>query len=382
MPPRPSDRLKALQQRAASLAATPPPAPAPAEADVAQAVESAGAHFGALADLDQRAIQRLPTESIAPDLRPERRQARLLPLPEDLVIDGAPAPGYADLVAELRDLGRSLCERQIQPIVVYPGASPDRPAARHLILIGHRRWTAARIAGIDAIDAIVVAEPAPADRVLIQYAENEAREEFSDMERAWALLQMKQALDDAPWEAVEARMQISRARRQQLLRMAAFAPEQQQHIARLRLQETQIRTLHSALRAGEISPAQADGVLRRLDTIAAERSAASSQAADGDADTAPPPRRAGIDAPTVARLVARVRKAGDEPAQPPAARWLAPLQQQLRQARAGLERAAPKVGDIGAASLAELQADVGDLLTALKTMASTLAAREQGQGEE
>lgn len=375
MPPRSSERLRALQERAASLAAA--PQPAPTEADAGQALAAAGAHFGALADISQRAVQRIPAESIAPDRRPDQRQARLLPLPEELVADGAPAPAYADLVAELRNLGRSLRERQIQPIVVYAGTSPDYPAARHLILIGHRRWTAARLAGLDALDAIVVEEPAPADRVLIQYAENEAREEFSDMERAWSLLQMKQALGDAPWEAVEARMQISRARRQQLLRLAAFPSEQQQHIARLRLQETQIRTLHSALRAGEISPSQVDGVLRRLDAIAAERSASASQAGNDEADPAPPPRRAGIDAPTVARLVARVRRAGDEPALPAAPRWLAPLQQQIHQARAGLERAAPRVRDLGEAALDELQADVGALLTALELMVSTLAARER-----
>ena len=44
----------------------------------------------------------------------------------------------------------------------------------------------------------------------IQYTENEDREEFSDMERAWALQQMKQALIDAPWEEVEARILSSR----------------------------------------------------------------------------------------------------------------------------------------------------------------------------
>jgi ParB family chromosome partitioning protein len=333
-----------------------------------------------LANLGQRAIQRIPVTLIAPDLRPSRRQARLLPLPEELEIAGAPAPGYADLVAELRELGQSLKERQIQPIVVYAGASAEYPEVRHLILVGHRRWTAARLAGLDALDAIVVDEPALADRVLIQYAENEAREEFSDMERAWSLLQMKQALGDAPWEAVEARMQLSRARRQQLLRLTAFPLEQQQQIARLRLQETQVRTLHSALRAGELTPDQAESVLCRLDAIAAERQAAAPPADTDDTLASAPPRRVGIDGPTVARLVARAQKSKDIAA-PPRPRWLAPLQQSMQQARAGLERAAPRVGDLDEAALGEMQVEVGSLLSALETMVATLAARERAQEE-
>ena len=60
--------------------------------------------------------------------------------------------------------------------------------------------------------------------VLMVLAENEDREEFSDMERAWSLQQMKQALSDAPWEEVETRLQLSRTRRHQLIRLLAFTP--------------------------------------------------------------------------------------------------------------------------------------------------------------
>jgi ParB/RepB/Spo0J family partition protein len=377
MAPRTSDRLRALQERAASLAA-PPTAPNSLPADAGQAVAAAGAHFGALADLGQHAIQRISVGLIAPDLRPDHRQARLLPLPDELVIDGAAAPAYADLVVELRELGRSLKERQIQPIVIYVGASPDFPNARYLILIGHRRWTAAHLVGIDAVDAIVVDAPAPADRVLIQYAENEEREEFSDMERAWSLLQMKQALGDAPWETVEARMQLSRARRQQLLRLAAFVPEQQQHIARLRLQETQIRTLHSALRANEITPAQVDGVLRRLDTIAAERSVATHLSEADASGAGDRPRRAGIDGPTVARLVARVRRASDAPARPPAPRGLPALRQQVIDTQRGLVRARSRLEGLDAEEGASLRTDIEQLITELVAFVAAMTPLEPG----
>ena len=199
------------------------------------------------------------------------RQARLIPLPEELAHDQS-IRAYRTMIDELRTLGQSLRERQIQPIVVYPGTSTMYPAARYLILVGHRRWTAASLVGLDALDAVVVDPPTPTERVRIQYAENEAREEFSDMERAWALAQMKEALGESvPWEAVEEQFRISRTRRHELTRLLAFTSEQQHQIALLRLQETQIRTLHSAVRAGELAPPQVDTLLGRLSEIAVER---------------------------------------------------------------------------------------------------------------
>lgn len=377
MPPRASDRLKALQERAAALAA-PTAQPEQDAIEPGQALAEAGAHFGAIADFGQRAVQRIPVDLIAPDLRPGRQQARLLPLPEELEINGTPAPGYADMVAELRELGQSLKERQIQPIVVYPGLITAYPSARHIILVGHRRWTAACLTGLPTLDAIVVDEPELADRILYQYAENEAREEFSDMERAWSLLQMKQALGDVPWEAVESRMQISRARRQQLLRLTAFQSEQQQIIARLRLQETQIRTLHSALRANEISPVQVDSVLRRLDTIAAERRSSVAPADADDTLTNVLTRRVGIDGPTVARLVARARKADAENSRPASPRWLFTLRQHVADTGIGLARARTRLGGLTTDDLNALRSDVDQLIMELEAFVAEMPISDQG----
>jgi hypothetical protein len=67
-----------------------------------------------------------------------------------------------------------------------------------------------------------------------------------------------------------------------------------------------------------------------------------------------------------------LREATGEVAAP---RWLAPLQQQLQQARVALERAASRAGDLDDSSLDMLQAAVGALLASLETMAATLAAR-------
>lgn len=360
------DRAAALRARATALMRTPAPtppaegaAPAPVSPTDQPSEHLISAHFG-IAALDQiaggRTIQRLPTSHIAPDLRPENRQPRLLPLPEDLMLDGQATLDTGDLVAGLLELGQSLRERQIQPIVVFPGSSDQRPAARYLILVGQRRWTAACLVGLNTIDAVVVDPPSDADRVRIQYAENEDRADFSDMERVWALQQMKRALNDAPWEQVEARFQMSRGRRQELLRLAAFTPDQQMQIARLRLRETQLRPLHSAVRGEELPAEQVDHILGQLVRLA--------QRPSDDAATKPT-----LDGPTIARLVARARRTIASPAPPPA--WLPPLIVQLDRTEAALARAARRAPTMDPDTTAQLRAR---LLALGERLSSTLNA--------
>ncbi|NTU84955.1 MAG: hypothetical protein HGA45_37250, partial [Chloroflexales bacterium] len=119
MPPKNDDRLRAIRESAATLRRRPgPEAAPPALEDAAEDQGAITSHFG-IAALDTatagRAIQRLSVRLIAPDLRPESRPPRLLPLPEELMGAGAVAPEHAALLAEIRDLGASLQERQIQP---------------------------------------------------------------------------------------------------------------------------------------------------------------------------------------------------------------------------------------------------------------------------
>ncbi len=378
-----SERLKALQERAASLVSYPdaPAEHAPAPVDVDAALTAASAHFGGTLEqlVRDRTIQRIPTGQIAPDTRPAMSQPRFLPLPEQLLPDGQPVLEYQELVAELLTLGASLRERQIQPIVVFAGNSSNYPAANYLILVGQRRWTAACLVGLERLDAVVVAPPTPSERVLIQYAENEAREEFSDMERAWSLQQMKQALQDAPWEEVETRLQMSRARRQQLLRLMAFTPEQQRQVALLRLQETQSRTLHTALRSGELTPTQVDGILERLAKIATDRSLAMVQAAPSESSPgSASSRRLGIDGPTVARLVARARRAVATAGLPSTApRWLAPLREQIQRTSQGLQRSLDRAETLDQPHSEALRADLSRLQTQMQQLLDRLAPEEQ-----
>ncbi len=374
-----SDRIKALQERAAALAsrenAAPQEPPDTPHSD--DDVTAASAHFGAVIDhlIRSREIKQVPVAQIAPDPRAAMRQPRYLPPPHELIHEGEPAPAYHDLVAELLVLGESLREKQIQPIVVFPAPPEAAPPARYLILVGHRRWTAAALVGLEHIDAVVVEPPDPAERVLIQYAENEARAEFSDMERAWALQQMKQVLDDAPWEEVETRLHMSRARRQQLLRLLAFTPEQQTRVALLRLQETQARPLHSAIRAGEFQPEQVERVLTRLARIARERMAAFVQHAS-EGDEKAPPRAPGVDSPTVARLVAQARREAAQAPQP-SPRWLATVRDQMERTGRSLRRSRDRLEALGAADRQTLRAEMQHLQTLLHEVGSQIDEAEQ-----
>src|SRR5438093_1135592 len=94
-----AERIRAMQERAAAL--TPQNNP-PALEDVAvpdAAVAAVSAHFGAALDplVRNRAVQSIPVGHIAPDTRPEMRQPRLLPMPEDLIEHGQPVPAYREL---------------------------------------------------------------------------------------------------------------------------------------------------------------------------------------------------------------------------------------------------------------------------------------------
>jgi ParB/RepB/Spo0J family partition protein len=362
-----SDKLAALKARVKERVAPTPAEATGGEAAAPDAPHAAMAHFtGAIADLVQgRVVERVMVSQIAPELRGDERQARLLPPPQELLAGGRAVPEYAAIVAELHELAVSLRERQVQPIIVYPGTSPLYPGARYLILVGQRRWSAAVLSGLEALDAIIVEPPTADERIKAQYEENERRENFTDMERAWALAQMKEALGDLPWEAVETRMDISRSRRHELTRLlTSFTPDQQRVIALLRGSEVQLRPLHAAVRAGELSPDQAGSVLDRLMHLVLERESR----ADG------PVRRIGVDSPTVARLVARIRRAGEAPASAP--RWLGPLRESLGRTMASLKRTIDRAPALRPEDAAALREDLDQLEALIAQVRQALLARD------
>lgn len=361
-----------LAQRAkgSAPAATPPTAAAttetpsePPDRETQALSRFLGPQLGAM--VAERAIEAIPVSQIAPELREGLRQPRMVPLPNQLVTNGETPAEYAELVAELRELGESLRERQVQPIVVYPGASETFPEARYLILVGQRRWTAAHLVNLQTIDAIVVEPPSQLDRITLQFAENETREDFSDIERAWTLQQLRGAMGGEAVGVAEvaSRLNLKRSRAYQLLRMLAFPPEQQQAIALLRLQERQLLPLIDAYHQEQVTPEQAGTVLRRLREIAAERALSSRQLADHETTrSVEAPRRSGIDAATVARLVARVTEgggrgkvAGSDP------RWYSALLSNVESVSRKLRRASDRLDELGADEAAELRSRVQEL---------------------
>ncbi len=94
-----NDRLAEIRARVARRAIQDDP-PAPAQADLPQAqppapavqsdraaLAAASAHFLGAADLiiQNKQVERIPVGYIAPDLRPDMRQPRLLPPPDELL---------------------------------------------------------------------------------------------------------------------------------------------------------------------------------------------------------------------------------------------------------------------------------------------------------
>jgi ParB/RepB/Spo0J family partition protein len=209
----------------------------------------------------------LSTEAIAPD--PE--QLRHLPPPAELTDLAEQGDQSAvTIVATLRELGQSMKEHgQIQPIVVYADSDEHNPAITHRLMNGQRRWSAAILVGLPTLWAVETQRPTTVTRLLQQFEENERREGFSDMERAWALINLKDALQkeaggEVPWRVVEDMLQLSTDRRHDLQRLLRFAPDAQALLVRYGWSEWTLRPLHMAINAGDLSQDDATSLLHQL----------------------------------------------------------------------------------------------------------------------
>lgn len=212
-------------------------------------------------------LTHLPTAAIAPD----RQQLRHLPDPAELTrLAESGDRAAAAVVAGLRELGQSIKEHgQIQPVIVYADSDANNPKITHRLLNGQRRWSAAVLVELPTLWVVEVPRPKDVERLLHQFEENERREGFSDMERAWAIMALRAALHteagtDIPWNLVEGRLQLSTQRRQDLLRLLRFPQEAQAIIMRYGWSEWTLRPLHMALNSGELSPEETTDMLRVL----------------------------------------------------------------------------------------------------------------------
>jgi ParB/RepB/Spo0J family partition protein len=300
-----------------------------------------------------RQLAQIPVSQIAPNLEAEWAQDRLLPTPEELVINGQPAPRYRSLVEGLMEFGHSLLERQVQPILVYQGKSSRYPMARYLIAVGHRRWTAAVLVGKQTLDAIVIDRPSLDELIILQFRENDEREDTTDMERVWSIQRLRQCFPEAPWDDIDRRMGISKDRREQLWRLTRFSRAQQEVIARIRLQERQAKPLHEAIYNGTLTLEQIDSVLRRVEGVYEERSIADQGTGKS--------RRMGVEETTVARFVREAQRAA-QVGKEPTPRWLVNYSGQLAQMRTASQRTKKRIGALNTYDTQRLLSDMTSLL--------------------
>lgn len=120
--------------------------------------------------------------------------------------------GLEELAASIRQHGL------LQPLVVQP--APD--GSGYVLLCGERRWRAAQMAGLQEVP-VVMHEPVDvATGRLLSLVENLQREDLNDMERAEAIVALKQELD-VSWEELARRLGMSVRRVLQLAALTRLA---------------------------------------------------------------------------------------------------------------------------------------------------------------
>lgn len=125
-----------------------------------------------------------------------KRQQRGTPVPQIPLQQIAPLPGQPrkhidqDALAELAESIKA--HGVIQPIVIIPRKAADEmDVARYSIVCGERRFQACKLAGMDAIPALI-RDYEDDEVALLALLENLQREDLSPLEEAEYLVQLKQ----------------------------------------------------------------------------------------------------------------------------------------------------------------------------------------------
>ena len=114
----------------------------------------------------------------------------------------------------LKELAASIGSQGVlQPVLIRPAAEPGR----YEIIAGERRWRAARMAGLAEIP-VVIRESDDGEALLLALIENVQREDLNPVERARALLSVKETLGASQEELAE-RVGQSRSAVSNLLRI-------------------------------------------------------------------------------------------------------------------------------------------------------------------
>jgi ParB family chromosome partitioning protein len=163
-----------------------------------------GRGLSALLQAPAASLRELPLDDIAPNHRQPRTEF------DDEALDA--------LAASIKAVG------VLQPVVVR-----QRPDGGYELVVGERRWRAARRAGLERIPA-VVREAGEEDMLRDALIENLHREDLNPLEEAAAY---RQLLDDVGMthEELAERVGRSRAAITNALRLLGLAPTVQQRIA-------------------------------------------------------------------------------------------------------------------------------------------------------
>jgi len=131
---------------------------------------------------------------------------------------------------------------QLHPIRVFPHPTQ---AGCFQTITGGRRLEAARRAGLATIQALVVSQPGAA-LIAQQIVENMQREDYADIELAWALEELRQLRREQlgrpiAWNEIEQELSLGHRQRQRLTALLRLPPEAQRVAAWTNLTERVLR---------------------------------------------------------------------------------------------------------------------------------------------
>lgn len=185
-------------------------AQSPLDRAIARRLQRDRENFGA-APAGQPSLSRLPAE--LPDERARLLDIeRVFPNPEQARTE-FPPESIAELAASLQRDG------QLQPILVRPrpasasastsGSSEAKAAQEFEIVMGERRWRAARSIGLKQIRA-TVRQIDDAEMLRLSLVENIQREDLNAVDRARTLLKLKQSSPGLHWHDIATDLGLSR----------------------------------------------------------------------------------------------------------------------------------------------------------------------------
>lgn len=178
-----------------------------------------------------------PSPEPAGEVDPSASDSPLLELPVDEIRPNPDQPRRRFDEAELSRLADSLREHGLlQPVVVRRGA------AGYELVVGERRWRAARAANLPTIRAVVADVAAP-DRLELALVENVQRHDLNPVELALAF----RSLADNGWtqEEIGRRVGFDRSSVANHLRLLDLSPELQQDLEGNRFQMGHAKALLS-----------------------------------------------------------------------------------------------------------------------------------------